>query len=241
MHPELLLTQAFWQAVLAAIFWIGLTLLVWQACNLLYRRLGQPSWAPPMLLALVVLVGGLLLTGVDYRTYRDATSALNFLLGPATVALAIPLYHAVPRLLAAARPLLVTVVFASFFTPALAVGLAWAFGLSHASQLAFATRAVTTPIALGIAAKTHAPVALTAAIVIVSGLLGAMVAEPLLGRLKSEVARGFALGLAAHGVGTARAFQLHPTAGAFAALGMGLNGLLTAFWLPPLVQWLSAH
>jgi putative effector of murein hydrolase len=81
-------------------------------------------------------------------------------------------------------------------------------------------------------------VALAAALVGFSGVLGAAVAEPLLRGVKSDVARGFGLGLAAHGVGTARAFQLHPTAGAFAALGMGLNGLLTAFWLPPLVHLL---
>jgi len=229
------------EALVAAAFWIGLTLLIWELSNRLYRRLGQPAWAAPMLLAMLVLVTGLLVTGVNYQDYKAGTAALNFLLGPATVALAVPLYHAIPRLLAAAKPLIVTLLFATLFTPALAVGLAWAFGLSQASILAFTTRAVTTPIALGIAAKTGAPVALTAAIVIVSGLLGAMLAESLLGRIKSEVARGFALGLAAHGVGTARAFQLHPTAGAFAALGMGLNGLLTAFWLPPLVRWLCPH
>jgi len=227
------------KAVLAAVFWIGLTLLVWALSNRLFRRLGQPAWASPMLVSLLVLVSGLLLCHVNYQDYRSATAALNFLLGPATVALAVPLYRSIPRLLAAARPLLGTLAFATLFTPALAVAVAWAFGLSHDSILAFTTRAVTTPIAIGISAKTHAPVALATAIVIVSGLLGAMLAEPLLGRVKSDVARGFALGLAAHGVGTARAFQLHPTAGAFAALGMGLNGLLTAFWLPPLVRWLT--
>ncbi len=149
-----------------------------------------------------------------------------------------PLYHALPRLLAAFKPLVGTLLLGSFLGAAGAMGLAWLFQLSHDSILAFGTRAVTTPIAIGIAEKIHSPIALAAALVGFSGVLGAAIAEPLLRGVKSDVARGFALGLAAHGVGTARAFQLHPTAGAFAALGMGLNGMLTAFWLPPVLHLL---
>lgn len=218
--------------------WLLLTLLVWEFSGWLYRKLGQPLWAPPMLTTLLLLVAILLGFRVDYQTYFAGTQFLHFLLGPATVALAVPLYHSLPRLLAAAKPLLVILLAGSLFGVGLAVGLAWAFGLSGDTMLAFTTRAVTTPIAIGVAEKIHAPVALAAAIVGISGLVGAMMAEPVLKHIKSDVARGFALGLAAHGVGTARAFQLHPTAGAFAALGMGLNGMLTAIWLPPLVHML---
>jgi putative effector of murein hydrolase len=226
--------------VLHVLIWLPVTILVWEGCSRAYKRLGEPAWAPPMLVALLLLVLVLRATATPYADYFQGTQILHFLLGPATVALAVPLYHAIPRLLAAARPLLGTLVLGSLLCSGLAVGLALACGLSHDSVMAFTTRAVTTPIAIGIAAKTGAPLGLTAAIVIISGLVGAMVAEPLLGRIESEVARGFALGLAAHGVGTARAFQIHPTAGAFAALGMGLNGLFTAFWLPPLVHWLGS-
>ena len=95
-------------------------------------------------------------------------------------------------------------------------------------------------MALGIAEKIHAPLALASAIVIVSGLVGAIVAEPLLKFVRHDMAKGFALGLAAHGVGTARALQISPTAGAFAALGMSLNGILTALWLPTVVKWVFA-
>lgn len=225
-------------ALPAMVGWTLLTVLVWEGSVRLYHRLGQPSFAPPMLLMLTAMVTGLLLARVNYAHYRQATVLLSYLMGPATVALAVPLYHAIPRLLAAVRPLLLTLLAGTLISPLIAVGMAHVLGLSTATQLAFTTRAVTTPIALGIAAKTGAPVELSALIVIISGLIGAMAAEPLVGRLRSDVARGFALGLAAHAVGTARAFQLHPTAGAFAALGMGLNGVLTAFWLPPLVHLL---
>lgn len=219
--------------------WLILTLGAFEGGTWLYRRLGEPVWAPPLLMALALIIGVLLVTGVDYAVYFRGNALLHFLLGPATVALAVPLYHALPRLLAAFRPLAGTLLLGTVLGAGGAMGLAWLFQLSQESILAFATRAVTTPIAIGIAEKIHAPVALAAALVGFSGVLGAALAEPLLKGVKSDVARGFALGLAAHGVGTARAFQLHPTAGAFAALGMGLNGLLTAFWLPPLVRALS--
>lgn len=219
--------------------WLILTLGAFEGSTWLYRRLHEPVWAPPLLMALALIIGVLLVTGIDYAVYFRGNALLHFLLGPATVALAVPLYHALPRLLAAFRPLAGTLLLGTVLGAGGAMGLAWLFQLSHESILAFATRAVTTPIAIGIAEKIHAPVALAAALVGFSGVLGAALAEPLLKGVKSDVARGFALGLAAHGVGTARAFQLHPTAGAFAALGMGLNGLFTAFWLPPLMRALS--
>lgn len=223
----------------SAVPWLILTLGAFEIGTWLFRRLDEPAWAPPLFIALALIIGVLVATGTDYRVYFQGNQLLHFLLGPATVALAVPLYHALPRLLAAFRPLAATLLLGTVLGAGGAMGLAWLFQLSHASILAFATRAVTTPIAIGIAEKIHAPVALAAALVGFSGVLGAALAEPLLKGVKSDVARGFALGLAAHGVGTARAFQMHPTAGAFAALGMGLNGMLTAFWLPPLVRALA--
>lgn len=220
--------------------WLIISLAAFEAGNWLFRRLGEPIWAPPLLIALALIITGLLLTGTDYQTYFHGNAMLHFMLGPATVALAVPLYHALPRLLAAFRPLAGTLLAGTLLGSGGAMGLALLFRLSHDTVLAFGTRAVTTPIAIGIAEKIHSPVALAAALVGFSGVFGAAVAEPLLRGVKSDVARGFALGLAAHGVGTARAFQLHPTAGAFAALGMGLNGMLTAFWLPPLLHLLAS-
>lgn len=219
--------------------WLIATFAAFEAGNWAFRKLGEPVWAPPLLIALALLIGGLLVTGTDYQTYFQGNALLHFMLGPATVALAVPLYHALPRLLAAFTPLTGTLLAGSALGGLGAMGLALAFGLSADSVLAFGTRAVTTPIAIGIAEIIHSPVALAAALVGFSGVLGAALAEPLLKGVKSDVARGFAMGLAAHGVGTARAFQLHPTAGAFAALGMGLNGILTAFWLPPLLRALA--
>lgn len=228
-------------ALLASpVLWLMATLAANECGHFLHKKMREPVWAPPLLITLLLLIGGLLFFKIDYAVYFQGNALLHFLLGPATVALAVPLYHALPRLRAAFAPLSTVLIVGSVLGAGGAMGLALLFQLSPEAVLAFATRAVTTPIAIGIAEKIHAPVALAASIVGFSGVFGATLAEPLLRGVKSHVARGFALGLAAHGVGTARAFQLHPTAGAFAALGMGLNGMITAFWLPPLLKYLSA-
>ena len=217
--------------------WMTLTLTAYEAGFWLHKKLKEPVLMPPFFISLVLLIAVLLLADVNYQQYFVGNAFIHFLLGTSTVALAVPLYQSLPRLKAAAMPLLLVLLLGSVLGAGLALGLAHFLGLSHSSVLAFATRAVTTPMALGIAEKIHAPLALASAIVIVSGLMGAMLAEPLLKFVRHDMAKGFALGLAAHGIGTARALQISPTAGAFAALGMSLNGILTALWLPMAVKW----
>ena len=217
--------------------WMVLTLTAYEAGFWLHKKFKEPVLIPPMLLSLIILISVLLAADVNYQQYFKGNAFIHFLLGTSTVALAVPLYQSLPRLKAAAIPLMLVLVLGSILGAGVALALAYFFGLSHSSVLAFATRAVTTPMALGIAEKIHAPLALASAIVILSGLIGAMLAEPLLKFVRHDMAKGFALGLAAHGVGTARALQISPTAGAFAALGMSLNGILTALWLPIIVKW----
>lgn len=220
--------------------WMTLTLAAYEGGFWLHRKLKEPVLIPPMLLSLTLLIAVLLAADINYQQYFRGNAFIHFLLGTSTVALAVPLYQSLPRLKAAALPLLLVLVLGSVLGAGVALALAHFSGLSDSSVLAFATRAVTTPMALGIAEKIHAPLALASAIVIVSGLVGAIVAEPLLKFVRHDMAKGFALGLAAHGVGTARALQISPTAGAFAALGMSLNGILTALWLPTVVKWVFA-
>jgi len=119
-----------------------------------------------------------------------------------------------------------------------ALGIAWALGASKETLLSLAPKSVTTPVAMGIAEKIGGLPSLTAVFVILTGMTGAIIARPLLNALRvdSHVARGFAVGVAAHGIGTARAFQVSEQMGAFAGLAMGLTALVTAFlapWLAP--------
>lgn len=224
---------------------LTLTLLAYQGAVWINRRCGGHPLANPVLIAVATLVALLAATGTPYRTYFDGAQFVHFLLGPATVALAIPLYAQFDRLKRMAVPLLVA-LFAGSVTAALsAVLIGKLLGASDPTLYSLAPKSVTTPIAMGIAERLGGLPSLTAVLVILTGILGAVGAQWLYALMKCRDAaiQGFAMGIASHGIGTARAFQLGEQTGAFAALAMGLNGLLTAALLPvlmpPLMRWLG--
>ncbi len=219
---------------------LTLTLVAYQAAYWVYQRAGFNPLLNPVLLAIVMLVAALQLTGTSYATYFDGAQFVHFLLGPATVALAVPLYLQFDKLKKLALPLVVALLAGSITALVSAVGIAWLLGASETTLLSLAPKSVTTPIAMGIAEKTGGIPALTAVLVILTGVSGAVMAKYVLDglRIADHGVRGFAVGIAAHGIGTARAFQVSEQAGAFAGLGMGLNGLVTAILAPLLlVLW----
>jgi predicted murein hydrolase (TIGR00659 family) len=220
---------------------LTLTLLAYQLAHALYRRAGHHPLLNPVLLAVAMLVAVLTLTGTDYQTYFDGAQFVHFLLGPATVALAIPLYAQWARLRSMLLPLLATLVAGSLTAALSAVGIAALLGASRESMMSLAPKSVTTPIAMGVAERLGGLPSLTAVLVISTGIVGAVSARYVYRWLHIEdhAVRGFAIGIASHGIGTARAFQVSEQAGAFAALGMGLNALLTAVSLPWILPWLE--
>lgn len=216
---------------------LTLTLVAYQAAYWLYQRSGFNPLLNPVLLAIAMLVTALYVTGTPYAVYFDGAQFVHFLLGPATVALAVPLYLQFDRLKKLALPL-AGALFAGSATAILAaVGIAWALGAADSTLLSVAPKSVTAPIAMGIAEKIGGIPSLTAVLVIMTGVSGAMMAKYVLDalRITDHGIRGFAVGIAAHGIGTARAFQVSERAGAFAGLGMGLNGLMTALLMPLLL------
>ena len=224
---------------------LTLTLLAYQGAVWISKRCNGHPLANPVLLAVAALVTLLWATGTPYHTYFDGAQFVHFLLGPATVALAIPLYAQLDRLKRMAGPLLVALLAGSLSAAFSAVLIGKLFGASDATLFSLAPKSVTTPIAMGIAERLGGLPSLTAVLVILTGILGAVGAQWLYALMKCNdpAIRGFALGVASHGIGTARAFQISEQTGAFAALAMGLNGLLTAAllpWLiPPLMRWLG--
>lgn len=224
---------------------LTLTLLAYQGAVLISKACKGHPLANPVLLAIAALVALLSATGTPYRTYFDGAQFVHFLLGPATVALAIPLYAQLGRLKRMAMPLLIALLAGSISAAISAVLIGHLLGASDATVLSLAPKSVTTPIAMAIAEQIGGLPSLTAVLVIITGILGAIGARGLYALLGIDdpAVRGFALGTASHGIGTARAFQVGEQAGAFAALAMGLNGLLTAVllpWLiPPLMRWLG--
>lgn len=216
---------------------LTLTLVAYQAAYWIYRRAGFNPLLNPVLLAVAMLVAALHFTGTPYATYFDGAQFVHFLLGPATVALAVPLYLQFGRLRRLALPLAAALLAGSLTAILSAVGVAWLLGAGDATLLSIAPKSVTAPIAMGIAEKIGGIPSLTAVMVIMTGVSGAMMAKYLLDalRITDHGVRGFAVGIAAHGIGTARAFQVSEQAGAFAGLGMGLNGLITAILMPLLI------
>lgn len=224
---------------------LTLTLLAYQGAVWINGRCRSHPLANPVLLAVIAIVALLWFTGTPYRTYFDGAQFVHFLLGPATVALAIPLYAQFDKLKRMAGPLLVALLAGSICAAVSAVLVGKLLGASDATLLSLAPKSVTTPIAMGIAEGLGGLPSLTSVLVILTGIVGAVGARYVYAalRIENDAVRGFALGLASHGIGTARAFQVSEQTGAFAALAMGLNGLLTALllpWLiPPLMHWLA--
>lgn len=220
------------------LLWLTLTLLVYQLGIWIFHKSGGTPLLHPVLTSIIILALLLQFSGTAYQTYFSGAQFIHFLLGPATVALAIPLCREMAVIRRAFVPIAVTLLIGSLTAIITAVGLAWCLGGERILLLTLAPKSVTTPIAMGIAEKIGGIPSLTAVAVVLTGIVGAVLGDLVLDRLKihDETGRGMALGVASHGIGTAHALQRNRTAGAFAALAMALNGLLTALLLPTLIN-----
>lgn len=213
------------------------TLLAYQAGLWMFKHSRQHALANPVLIA-ILLIGTLLwLSGIPYAKYFEGAQIVHFLLGPATVALAVPLFAQWKNLKRMALPLVVALCAGSAAAAFSAMAIAHALGASAETVRSLAPKSVTTPIAMGIAEKIGGLPSLTAVLVVLTGITGAVCFPALfrLLRIRRHATQGFAVGLASHGLGTARAFLVSEEMGAFAALAMGLNGILTALLLPLLL------
>ncbi len=218
------------------LFGIGLTLVVYLLAQTFYRRI-KSVWANPVLVSIVVIILLLQGTGIEYRDYARGGNMILFLLGPAVVALAVPLYQRRAEVLQRKRLILAGILSGSLASILSACGIAWILGGSREVILSLAPKSVTTPIAISIVDKIGGIAPLTAALVVLTGCLGA-VCGPEFCRLigiTSPVSVGLAMGTSAHGIGTARMLEENRLAGAVSGLAIGLNGLATTFLLPILM------
>ena len=237
---------ALW-VYLAATPLLGLTmtLFAYLIAQGIYTRARFNPLANPVLIAVALVVAVLSITHTPYQTYFQGAQFVHFLLGPATVALALPLYRQLPKLRRAAVPLAGGLIAGSLTAIVSATAVAMLFGVSRVTVISLAPKSATTPIAMAVAERLGGLPSLTAVLVICTGVFGAVSARTILNvlRIEEPEVRGFALGVASHGIGTARAFQVSDEMGAFAGLGMGLNGLFTAFVVPVLLpmalRWIN--
>ncbi len=222
------------------LLWLTATVMAYLAADALARRLGNPPWANPVLMSVLLLAPVLGATKTDYATYFEGAQFIHFMLGPATVALALPLWDNRETIRTSVAPILMALLAGSVVAAGSAILLARAFGLSNEVLLSLAPKSTTAPVALGISEAVGGVPTLTAVLVILTGIIGAVTVTPLMNLMKISDwrARGFAVGVAAHGIGTARAFQVNPVAGAYAGIAMALNALLTSLIVPVLVRWL---
>lgn len=216
------------------IFAIGLTLSAFFAGNWLFARIGRPLWMPPVVLSAVMLAVVIAVLSVDYIRYQEGARWIAVLLGPATVALGIPLYQQIHHIRAMWLPIVVTLPLAATLAAVYAVVIAWAMGAPPEVLASLAPKSVTAPIAIGITEQLGGSVPLMMGGLLITGVVATLCVDLLAKWLPVEDERilGFALGLNGHAIGTARAFEISHTAGAFASLGMGLTGIFTALILP---------
>lgn len=220
------------------LLWLALTVWAYVLAVRVQRACKGSAWANPVMLAVAMLVTVLTVSNTPYPTYFEGAQFVHFMLGTATVALAIPLRRQWNQVRAVLTPLMGAVLVGNMVGALVALAVLQLWGAPLPMLMSIAPKSVTAPVAMGIAEKIGGLPALTAVLVILTGILGATLATPLLAalRLQNDAARGLALGVAAHGIGTARAFQLGETAGTFAGVGMALSTLVASLLVPVLAS-----
>jgi predicted murein hydrolase (TIGR00659 family) len=221
------------------LLWLALTLVSWIVADAIARACGRHPLVNPVLIAIAAMGAVLIATGTPYETYFQGAQFVHFLLGPATVAVAVPLVRHRTLVLKNILPMAAALLAGAVTAVVSVVGVAAAFGVPREILVSLAPKSVTAGIAMAISENLGGRPALTAVLVITTGVMGAVTVTPLMNALKIRdyAARGFAVGLTAHGIGTARAFAVDEIAGTFAGIAMGLNGVATSLVVPLLLQW----
>jgi len=242
MKPERLPITEIWVYLSGSpLFALVITLLAYQTGLFLYQRWGRNPLANPVGIAIVIVAVTIHLIDMPYAEYFKGAQFVHFLLGTATVSLAVPIYRGIHNIGSRALPLFAALISGGLVSMVSAVGLAMAMGAEPMIVRSMVAKSITAPIAMGVAQSIGASPTLTAVFAVVTGIAGAIMARFILDfwRVKAWWQRGFAIGIGAHGIGTSRAFSVHPEAGAYSGLAMGLHGVVGAFaipWMLPLID-----
>jgi len=221
------------------LLWLTTTLIAYLAADAISAACGRHPLANPVLIAVTLVSIVVVASGTPFPGYFAGAQFVHFLLGPATVAIAVPLFRNSREVRANLLPMASALLAGGMVAILSALGIAALFGTPTVVLASLAPKSVTAGIAMGIAEQLGGEPALTAVLVICTGLIGAIIVTPLMNALgiKDYAARGFAAGLAAHGLGTARAFTVDEVAGTFAGIAMGLNAVLTTLIVPFALHW----
>lgn len=222
------------------LLWLTVTIFAYVLADRFSAKLQRNPLANPVLISVCLIGAVLTFTSTPYRTYFEGAQFVHFMLGPATVALAIPLYGHRRTVMRAIVPMAAALIAGALVAMIAAVTIAKTLGVPNEVLISLAPKSVTGAVAMGVAERAGGDASLAAVLVIITGVIGSIIVTPLMNsvRVTDMRARGFAVGVAAHGIGTARAFQVDMMAGTFAGIGMGLNAMLTPILVPIILPWL---
>ena len=218
--------------------WLLLTLGAFKLGIIVYEKSNKQTLLQPIIVSYLIIMSVVLFTGTTYEEYFKGVEIIHFFLGPATVALALPLYNNLKHVKLLFIPILITLFVAGVFSILIAISLLWLFGAELPTILSMTTKSITAPIAIITSEQIGAIPSLAVGFVIITGIIGALLGTAIFKMLniKYDTSKGFALGLISHGIGTARAIEISEKAAAFSALAMGLGGIMTAVFLPLIIQ-----
>ena len=231
------LLSTYWQQISLSSWVIALSFAGFVVGRAVYRRSGSNPFLHPLLVGTPLVAAVLYLINMDFGAYYAGNGALNWLLGPTTVALAVPLARQMRQLPPLLLTVATTVLIGGFFATGCALLMALMFDVDQLMVLSLAAKSVTTPIAVGITQELGGLVTLIVMVVLLTGIVGILAAQTVFNytKITDERWQGLILGISAHAIGTAKAFEQSPRCGAFSTLGMGLNGIWTSMFLPPLM------
>ncbi|RXJ87661.1 LrgB family protein [Arcobacter sp. CECT 8985] len=219
--------------------WLILTMASFKIGIIIYEKTNKNTLLQPIIIAYIIIMSAILITGTSYKEYFDSVKIIHFFLGPATVALALPLFNNLKYIKSLFLPIVITLVVAGVFSIVIAVGLLWSLDANLQTILSMTTKSITAPIAIITSKQIGAIPSLAVGFVIITGIIGALLGTIIfkIVKIKHETSKGFALGLISHGIGTARAIEIGEKAAAFSALAMGLSGIFTAIFLPIMISF----
>jgi len=223
------------------LFGLAATLVTYVSAHAVYDRMNRAPWANPVLWSVVGIGCVLVATDIPYPTYFAGAQFVHVLLGPAVVALAWPLWQRRSEIRKRGMALMLGAILGGLAAGGSAVLLAWALDMPTEVLRSLAPKSVTAPVAMGIAERLGGVPALAAVFAVLTGMVGALSAKYLFNllRIDSWAVRGFAIGTASHGIGAARALEVHPDAGAYAGIALGLQVVLASLLMPLVFRWLS--
>ncbi len=232
------LTQLWPYLATTSILWMAITLICYMAACRLYKYANNNPLLNPVISTIFVLMLILTCSNISYSAYFNGVQLIHFLLGPATVALAIPLHQQFHKLQKILIPASLSIFIGCIIASISAIGIGWAFDASNETLLSLAPKSVTTPVAMSISQSIGGIPSLTASFVVITGIIGAICGAKIfdLLRIDDDSIKGIAMGVSAHGIGTAKAIQTSPEMGAFSGLAMAISALFLALILPWLLS-----